>query len=184
MRRKVVPMFFVRTAKPRREHAIFTHAIQHAIGADDCRVDRAGKDQHAHNHHKALEQQLEVVRAGHVHGQAADQVAEICWPHAVGNDHDGKERDQRREQKAIEENDHSGRSQILELGRLDFTIHLGQGLFAAHCQHGMSKAHQHDNERQMRKPGTVEPAKEVAIQLACWTVTGAGGRWKPVSAAA
>ena len=142
-------MFFVWPAEPRREHAIFTHPIQHPVGAHNCGVNCAGKNQHTHNHHKSLEQQLEVIRAGHVHGKAADQVAEVRWPYAVRNNHYGKERDQRREQEAVKENHHSGALQILELGCLYFAIYLGQRFFAAHCQHGVAEPHQQDDKRQM-----------------------------------
>ena len=38
-------------------HAVFGHAVEHAVGADDGRVDRAGQDQEADHHHEGVQQQ-------------------------------------------------------------------------------------------------------------------------------
>ena len=75
-----------------------------------------------------------------IHGHAADQIPEVIWPDAVGNDHHREKRDQRGEQQAVDENHQSGFFQILQLGMGDLAVDLRQGLFAAHGQYGMAEA--------------------------------------------
>ena len=53
--RKVVPKRRVRLAEPVEQHAVLGHAVHHAVGADDGRIDRAGENQHAHDHHEDVE---------------------------------------------------------------------------------------------------------------------------------
>ena len=82
----------VRPLEPWGEHAIFGNAVEHAVGADDGGVDRARQHEHAHQHYEAVEEQLQRQRAGQVHGDPANQVAEELWADAIGNNHRGKER--------------------------------------------------------------------------------------------
>ena len=46
----------------------------------------------------------------------------------------------------------------------DLAIHLGQSLFPAHGEHGMSEADKQDDEGQVTDPCAVEPAQRLAIQ--------------------
>ena len=46
----------VRLEEPVGHDAVFGHAVQHAVGADDRRVHRAGQDQEADDHHEAVQQ--------------------------------------------------------------------------------------------------------------------------------
>ena len=73
----------VRLAEPVQQHAVFGHAVQHAVDADDRRIHRAGENQHAHDHDEDVEPQLQQRRPGQVHHQAADQVVVIrgCASH-------------------------------------------------------------------------------------------------------
>src|ERR1039458_3903035 len=102
----------VRMAEPLRQHAILGHPVEHAIRADDRRVDRAGEDQRAHQYDESVEQQAQRQRADQVHRKAADQVVQILRPHRIGNQHHGEKRNQRREYHAVDE-DHEARAPLL-----------------------------------------------------------------------
>ena len=45
----------VRPLKPRCEHAVFAHAVEHAVRAHDGRVHRPREDQRSHQHHEEVE---------------------------------------------------------------------------------------------------------------------------------
>ena len=70
----------LRVAEPGHQHAVLGHAIQHAVGADDRRVDRARKNQPAHDHHEDVERQPQGIGPAQIHRQAADQVGEVLGP--------------------------------------------------------------------------------------------------------
>ena len=135
----------MRFLEPAGQHAVFGHAIQHAIRAHDRSVLRSGQNQNSHQHHESMEEQLQAGRADQVHGDAADQVGEVVRPHVVGDDHHREERNQRREQQAVDENHQPGFFQVLQLGMLDLAVDLGQRLFAAHGQHGVAEANEEDD---------------------------------------
>src|SRR5579872_950005 len=92
-----------------------------------------------------MEEQPQTLRPGEIHGDAADQVGEILRPNLVGDDHYREERNQRGKKKAVNENDEAGFFEILELGMLDFAIHLRQRLFAAHGKHGVAESDENDD---------------------------------------
>ena len=77
MMREVVPNLRMRLAEPGQQHAVFGHAIQHAVGADDGGVHRAGKNQPADDHDENMEAEAQQVRTAEAHGQPADQVVEV-----------------------------------------------------------------------------------------------------------
>ncbi len=85
-------------------------------------------------------------------------------PYRVGNNHYREERDQRGEQQAVNKNDQPGLFQVLQLGMLDFAVHLGQRLFTAHGQHRMPETDKQNDHRQVAEPGFVEPAQRFFIQ--------------------
>ena len=69
----------VRFLKRRSQHAVFGHAVQHAVGADDRGVLRSGQNQHARpTRRKPWKAKRAQRRADQEHRQAADQVAEVC----------------------------------------------------------------------------------------------------------
>src|ERR1051326_6290062 len=82
----------------------------------------------------------------------------------IGDDHDGEERNQRREQQAIDENNSAGFFQVLQLGVLNLPIYLCEGLLAAHGQHGVAEADKGDDPGQMTDPSSVEPAERFLVQ--------------------
>ena len=129
----------VRLEEPVGHHAVFGHAIQHAVGADDGRIHRAGQDQEPDHHHEGVQAASRAnKRAGHVHGQSADQVVAISLhAHFVGDQHHGQEGNAGREHEAVDEDDESGLLEVLHLRRFDFAVDLGQRLFAAHRQDRM-----------------------------------------------
>ena len=49
--------FRVRLAEPLAEHAVFGNAIEHAVGPDDCSVDRAGENQRSDDNDETVEDQ-------------------------------------------------------------------------------------------------------------------------------
>ena len=64
----------VRLAEPIQQDAVFGHAIQNAVGADDGGVHGARQNQHAHDHDENVKRQLEQFGADQMHRQAAQQV--------------------------------------------------------------------------------------------------------------
>ena len=49
----------MRLAEPIGENAVFRHAVEDAVGADDRGVDRAGQDQETHDYDEGAEKQLQ-----------------------------------------------------------------------------------------------------------------------------
>ena len=84
----------MRLEKPVGQHAVLGHAVEHAVGADDGRIDRPGQDQEADDDHEGVQQQPGQRRADHVHRQAADEVVGVVL-HAdfVGDQQHGQEGD-------------------------------------------------------------------------------------------
>ena len=68
----------VRLEEPVGHHAVFGHAVEHAVGADDRRVDRARAGSGSRRPRRsAFKRQLGPVRPDDVHRQAADQVVAV-----------------------------------------------------------------------------------------------------------
>ena len=116
-----------------------------------------------------MKQQPQALGPDQVHGDAADEVGKVIRPNFVGDDHHREERDQRREQQAVDENHQPGLLQVLQLGMFDLAIDLCQSLFAGHGQHGVPEADEHDEsgenaERQVPEPGCIQPAQRFFIQ--------------------
>ena len=83
----------------------------------------------------------------HVHGEAGDQVVLVDWDaHGIRNEHDGQQGGEAGEEQAVDGDDDGGALQVLQLGMLDLAIDLGQGLFAAHGQHGVAEGHEDAEE--------------------------------------
>ena len=76
-------VFLVRRAKPVGQHAVFRHAIQHAVRANDGRVDRARQHQEADQHDERLEDQLRS-RPDQDHRQPGNQVVRYLGRSASG----------------------------------------------------------------------------------------------------
>ena len=86
----------MRLAEPLGKNTVLGNAVQHAVGADDRGVHRAGEHQHADQHHESLKDQAQNVRPGEIHGHAADQVSEIGRPDGIGDDHERRRTRRRR----------------------------------------------------------------------------------------
>src|SRR5262249_34765157 len=129
----------VRLAEPVAQHAIFRDAVEYTIRAHDCRVHGPRQDDGTHYHDEDVEDQPQQKRAFEAHGQAADEVFQEALPDDVWNDHHREERNQRREDHAVNENDQPGLFQVDQLRAFDFAIDLRERLFAAHCQHGVAE---------------------------------------------
>ena len=97
------------------------------------------QDQHPYQRDKAVEYQLGPVRTDEKHGNSADEVAEIVRPDVIRNNHHREKRHQRREQKTVDEDHQASLLQVFQLGMRDLAVHLGQGFFSAHGQHGVSE---------------------------------------------
>ena len=87
---------------------------------------------------------------------SADQIAEILGTHVIGNDHDREERRKRGKQQRVNADHNRSFFQVPQLGVGDLAIDLRQGLFAAHRQHGMTEADEHDEHRQMADPAVLQ----------------------------
>src|SRR5262249_30759494 len=73
----------------------------------------------------------------------------------------GKETDAGRQDETVNEYDKRRALEILELGRLDFTVNLRQCLFAAHCENGMSKCNEEtENANSTKEPECLKIAEE------------------------
>src|ERR1035437_6068092 len=152
---------FIRVAEPLGEHAILGHPVEHAVGADDGGVDRAGEDQGADQYDKSMEQQAERDRADQVHGKAADQVVQVLGPRGIRNEHYGEEGNQRGEDHTVGEDHKAGALQVLQLGVGDFAVDLGQGLLAAHGEEGVAQADHDGDGGDGGSDGALEPAERL-----------------------
>ncbi len=154
--------FRVRLAKPLAEHAVFGNAIEHAVGADNGGVDRAGENQRADHHDETVEDQARDKRPGEIHREAADQIFEETLAHIVRDDHHGEERNQRREDQAVNENDHARFFEVGQLGAFDFAIDLRERFFAAHRQDGMAERDEdRDDAEHVRQVAVSQPAERL-----------------------
>ena len=131
-----------------------------------------GEDQRAHQHDEAVEQQAQRQRADQVHGKAADQVVQKLRPGRIGNDHHGEERDQRREEHAVDEDHAAGALQILELGMGDFAVDLRQRFEAAHGEQRVAQADQDRDDGDGRRHRALQPAQRIVGEVQI--VRGAG----------
>src|SRR5436190_6851045 len=134
------------------EHAIFGNAVQNAICTDNGSVLCAGENQHPNQNHKGMKDQLGPCWAPQMHGNAADQVAEVLRSDLVGNDHHREKRGQGGKQKGVNSNDDRGFLQISQLGMSNLAVHLSERFLAAHSQHRVSEANEHDEQSQMADP--------------------------------
>ena len=121
---------------------------------DDRSVDGSAKNEEAHVDDEDTEGDAERCRAHHVHGHARDEVIAIDRDaHPVGDDHDGEQGTDAGEEEAVDRDDDGGTLQVFELGVLDLTVDLREGLFAAHREYGVAEGHQHTEEPEMRCEG-------------------------------
>ena len=133
----------MRLPEPVGENAIFRDAVEHAIGADDGRIDRARENQKTHHHHKRPKNQPQQQRSPLIHGQPGDQVVLVNRDsHRVRNDHHEQQRREAGKNETVNRNDDGGSLQVLQLGMGQFAVHLGQRFLAAHGQHGMAEGDQ------------------------------------------
>src|ERR1700757_5298307 len=157
---KTCAVAVMRPLEPTRQHSVFGDAIQYAIRADDGSILGAGQNQHTNQYDEAVEQQLDALRPGQVHGEAADEISEVLRADAIGNHHHREERHEGSEEQAVDENYQPGLLKILQLGMLDFAVDLRQSFFAAHGEHGVAEADKCNDrdkrpEREMPEPGSV-----------------------------
>src|SRR5437879_8280466 len=75
-----------------------------------------------------MKHQLQRVGTLQVHRQAADEVVEVTPPHSIGNDHDRKERNEGRENQAVDENDKACLFKVTQFRMFDLAVHLGERL--------------------------------------------------------
>ncbi len=149
------------------QDAVFRDAVEHAVGADDRSILRAGENQDPDQHDEAVEDEPRPERTPEVHGDAADQVAEIFRADFVGNNHHREEGSQSGEEKRINADNHRCLLQVLQLGVGDFAVDLGQCFFAAHGEHRMSESDEHDEQGEVAEPGVLEggqPAQRFVVQ--------------------
>ena len=154
----------MRLLEPTREHAIFRHPIENAIGAHNGGVLRPRQNQNPHQHHEGVEEQLKALRPGQIHRDATDQVGKVIRTDLVRNNHHCEERDQRGKQQAVNKNYQPGLLEVLELGMLDFTIDLRQSFFAAHRQYGMPEPHEQNDPGNVPEPGSIQPSQRFLVQ--------------------
>jgi len=114
--RNVVPYFLVRGAEPIGQDAVFTDAVQNAVGADNGGIDGARQHEEPNDYDERLEEKFQSHRADEIHGNATDHVIEILWSHTIRDDRVSKERDQRCEQQRIDEDHHPCTHQVLCFG--------------------------------------------------------------------
>ena len=168
-------------AEPIGEHAVFRHAIQHAVGTDNRGIHGPGENQRADHHDEDVERQPHRKLPVQMHRQAADQILGEVSAHAIRNDHHREKRNQRSEHQAVNKNHQPGFFQVLQLGMLDFAIHLREGFFAAHRQHGMAQADENNDQRDRVRPVVaVQPAERALIELHVLRRSADGGRCQPL----
>src|SRR5579859_1302552 len=166
----------VRLPEPFAQHAIFGNPVEHAVGAHDGGVYRAGQNQRADHHHERMENQARHQRTLQAHGQAADEILQVVLPHIVGNNHHREEGNQRGKHQAVDENDQSGFFEVLELGTLDFAIDLGERFFSAHGQYGMAQSDEDgDDAEHVRQAAVRQPAERARAEM---KISRIGKRWK------
>ena len=92
----------MRLAEPVHQHAVFGHAVHHAVGADHRSIHGARQNQHAHDHHKDMKHQPQHLRPGQIHRQSAQQIVRSTCRTASGDNH------------AREHGDHAGANHRVE----------------------------------------------------------------------
>jgi hypothetical protein len=95
----------MRLTEPVRQNAILGNSVENAIGTYDCGVDRAGKNQGAHDDHEDVEGKPCNEWTLQTHGESPDQVLKEMGPRFVRNNHHREERNERREYHAVNKND-------------------------------------------------------------------------------
>ena len=156
----------MRLAEPGTKYTVFGYAVQYSVGADDRRVYRSGQDQRANDNHKCMEDQPGQKRAMEAHRQSTDEVFQVILANRIGNDHHREKRNERGKHQAIDENNHPSFLEVRQLGMLNFAIHLGQGLFSAHGQHGMPERNEDGhNSKHVREIAVNQPAKRAGAEL-------------------
>ena len=143
----------VRLEEPIGQHAVLGHAVEHAVRADDRRVDRPGQDQEADHDDKSVEQDLGKIGAAHAHGQAADEIVLVLGQtQPLGNEQHGQEADAGRHDQAIDEDDKRRFLEVGQLRRLDLAIDLGESFFAAHGQDRMPEGYDQPDQADDAEP--------------------------------
>src|SRR5215469_15886789 len=81
----------VRFAEPIEQDAVFGHAVEHAVCADDRSVHGARENQDTNDDHENVEQQLEELWTGQTHRQTAQQIIGVQSAYVVRTDDDAGE---------------------------------------------------------------------------------------------
>ena len=134
----------MRLEEPVGQDAVLGHAVEHAVGADDRRVDRPGQDQEADDDDEGV-QAAASAQSGPTTFIARPPIrlsAYFAMRDVVGDDHHGQEADAARSDQAVEEDDEGGLLEVLQLGRLDLAVDLGQRLLAGHRQDRVAEGDQ------------------------------------------
>ena len=148
----------VRLAEPIEQHAVFGDAVHDAVGADDGGVEGAGENEHADDDHKDVEQQLQQLRTGEVHGQSAEEVVGIQIADVTGaDDHGGHHGDDAGADHCVPAHDIRGDAQILHLRIGDLAIDLREGFKSTHGEKRMAEGDNQRNDGNGRPEGTFEP---------------------------
>ena len=154
----------MRMAEPIEQHAVLGDTSEHAGRTHDRGVNGARENQKPHEHYECAQRRPEPQRPDHIHRKPADQViAVLRHPHVVGNDHHRKERDQRSQQQRVDENHQPGAEQILELGRFDFPIDLGQRFLTRHRENRMPKSDDDAYRAQCMRRGQMHQPSHGAV---------------------
>ena len=108
-----------------------------------------------------LSSSLRGERAGHLHGQAAEQIV-LVFGHAerIVDHHHGQEANGSRQKQAVDEDDERRLFEVWQLGRFDLAVDLGQRLLAAHGENRMS-----EGDDQAEEPHHAEPMGAVPQRL-------------------
>jgi hypothetical protein len=72
---------------------------------------------------------------------------------------------QRGEHQAVHENDQARFFQILELGAFNFAIHLREGFFSAHGQHGMPERDKNGDNSNLRENSVSKPSQSIGTEM-------------------
>ena len=136
------------------QDADFGDAVQHAVGAEDRQVDRAGEDQNSRRTRPGRSATAGPIRPDHVHRQPPMRLPRILLhPRAVRNHRHGQERD--RWPSAANCTRKTMNAAFLKFWSwaLHFAVHLRQRLLAAHRQdrvgEGQQQADQSDQANQL-----------------------------------
>ena len=152
----------VRTSKPICENAVFGNAIQDTVRAHNGCVDGAGKDHNSDHDDESVEEQFQAGWPNNIHCQAADEIVFEAHSNVVGNNGGGEKGNKRREDEAVNEDDHRGLFEIWQLGVRHFSVDLRERFKPAHSQHGMAERHQDsDDSDSLRQTVGAEPAQRI-----------------------